>query len=68
MRDWPRRVISCNSFTDNSSFSSRATIRNRVGSDRARNDFRVGDIMAMGASKFLEISVDAASPRYIILS
>src|SRR5436190_10483678 len=39
------RVISCSSFTDSSSFSSNATMRNRVGSDKARNDFRVEDIL-----------------------
>src|SRR6266566_9391319 len=35
------RVISCNSLTDSSSFSSKATIRRRVTSERARRDFKV---------------------------
>jgi hypothetical protein len=38
-------VISCNSFTDNSSFSNSATMRSRVESANARNDFRVEDMV-----------------------
>ena len=45
MRDWPSRVISCSSFTDSSSRSSSATMRSRVGSDRARSDFKVEDMI-----------------------
>src|SRR6266404_1021840 len=45
MRDCPMRVISCSSFTESSSFSSNAMMRRRVGSARARSDFRVDDMI-----------------------
>src|SRR5258706_4315488 len=45
MRDWPIRVISCNSFTDSSSRSSSATILSRVGSESARKDLSVENMM-----------------------
>ncbi len=48
MRDCPIRVISCNSLTDSSVFSKRATIRSRVGSDKARNDFNMAGIANKG--------------------
>jgi hypothetical protein len=47
MRDWPSRVISCSSFTDNSSRSNNAMMRRRVGSESARNDFNVPDIFCV---------------------
>src|SRR5215204_4458054 len=53
MRDWPMRVISCNSLTDSSSFSSRATMRKRVGSESARSDFRVENMSRAVLRKFL---------------
>ena len=46
------RVISCNSWTDSSFFSRRATMRSRVGSDKARNDFKMAG---------MKIKVDAYS-------
>ena len=48
MRDCPMRVISCNSWTDNSFCSSSATMRSRVGSDNARNDFKMAAIENKG--------------------
>jgi len=45
-------VISCSSFTDSSSRSSNATMRRRVGSDRARNDFKVADMLSICLSVF----------------
>src|SRR5438034_1376006 len=44
MRDWPMRVICCNSLTDNSSRSKSAMMRRRVESAKERRDFRTLDI------------------------
>src|SRR5256885_2197827 len=41
IRDFPIRVTCWISLTESSSFSSKATIRSRVGSASARRDFRV---------------------------
>ena len=65
MRDCPMRVISCNSFTESSSRSNKAMMRNRVGSDNARRDFKVADIPPRLFSKK---SVDEFKKTYIILS
>ena len=63
MRDCPIRVISCNSFTERSPFSNNAMIRRRVGSARARSDFKVADMQI-----FPEISIDVPRYSYIIQS
>ena len=59
MRDWPSRVISCNSLTDSSLRSNSAMMRSRVGSDNARNDFKMAD---------MQIKVDSLEKLYIFLS
>ena len=61
MRDWPRRVTSWSSLTDSSLSSSSATMRSRVGSDKARRDFKVELINFQKA-------FDARQKCYIILS
>src|SRR5688572_29801340 len=55
MRDWPRCVISWSSLTESSSFSSNARMRNRVGSESARRDFRVEDIFYFFSADFFII-------------
>src|SRR5689334_8381024 len=52
------RVISCNSFTDNSSFSNNATIRSRVGSESARRNLRV-ELMLCCSTRCRQMQNDA---------
>src|SRR5437868_15542689 len=59
MRDWPMRVISCSSLTESSSFSSNATMRNRVASDSARRNLRVELMLGLGIFRFFVQRDDA---------